>query len=48
MTADFTSIFNQWCLKALSVWQYRGHRPQQTPLGPIRPDGGLFFFNAFS
>ena len=33
MTADFISRFNQCRLKALSVWQYRGHRPQQTPFG---------------
>jgi hypothetical protein len=44
MTADFVSRFNQWRLKALSVWQYRGHRPQQTPFGPIQagPKPALF------
>jgi hypothetical protein len=43
MTGDFTSSFNQWFLKALSVWQYRGHRPHRSARPSLDPVGALLF-----
>jgi hypothetical protein len=44
ISANFISRFNQCRLKALSVWRYRGQRPQEPAFRPERgPDGALLF-----
>jgi hypothetical protein len=48
MTGDFSSRFNQWCLKALAVWRYRGHRPHRNTRPSPAPEGAPLFFDAFS